>query len=122
MLCNNIKIKPHTGSIVAQDKKGHGCQSATLQTTEKLEKRATKEFLVANYNVRTLNNTVTSQVKVTHKIEQIIAGCEENNISLVAIQEHRLKTTNDINSERHGTWTLAHTNSSQECHDVAILY
>ena len=22
MLCNNIKIKPHTGSIVAQDKKG----------------------------------------------------------------------------------------------------
>ena len=111
-----------TQKLFAQDKKGRCGQSATLQTTEKLEKRATKEFLIATYNVRTLNNTVTSLVKVIQKIEQIIAGCEENNISLVAIQEHRLKTTNDINSERHGTWTLAHTNSSQECHDVAILY
>ena len=99
--------EPHTGSIVAQDKKGRGSQSATLQASEK-RKRANKEFTVATYNVRTLNNTITSQVKVSHKIEQFIAGCEVNNISIVKIQEHRLKSSSDINLKNHGVWTLAH--------------
>ena len=105
----------HTGTVVAQDKKGRGGQSTSLLTPEK-RKRANKEFTVATYNVGTLNNTITSQVKFSHKIEQIIAGCESNNISVVAIQEHRLKTPNDINFEKHGSRTLSHTNSYHECH------
>lgn len=70
----------------------------------------------------TLNNTVTSQLKVSHKIEQIITGLEENKMSLVAIQEHWLKSTSEINFEKHGTWTLAHTNSPHNCHGVGIFY
>ena len=111
------KIEPHTGSTTARDKKtGRFDQSATLQVTDKSIKRANKEFIVATYNVR------TPKVKVSHKIEQILTGCEMNNISIVAIQEHRLKTTSDINLDQYGTWTLAHENSSHECHGLAILY
>ena len=118
---NPQPIETHTGTVVAQDKKGRGGQSASLLVTEK-RKRANKAFTVATYNVRTLNNSTTSQVTVSHKIQQIITGCETNNISIVAIQEHRLKTTSDINFEKYGSWTLAHTNSSHECHGVALLY
>ena len=115
------QIQLHTGTVVAQDKKGGDGQSATLLTPEK-RKRANKEFTVATYNVRTVNTTITPEAKVSHKIEQIIAGCEINKISVVAIQEHRLKTTSGINFEKHDTWTLAHTNSTHKFHGVALLY
>lgn len=111
----------NAGSIVAQSNKDRDALSATLQSTEKLAKRANKEFTVATYNVRTLNNSTTPEVTVTHKLERKIVGCEENNISILAIQEHRLKTDKDLNYEKHGDWTLIHTNSSHDCHGVAIL-
>ena len=78
---------------------------------------------VATYNVRTLADTTRETDRgIRHKIQQIIAGCEEHNIDILAIQEHRLTSTEPINYLRLDDWTLAHTTSSVECHGVAHLY
>ena len=53
---------------------------------------------------------------------QIIAGCAEHTIEIIAIQEHRLTSTNPINYKRLGDWILAHTKSSVEYHGVSHLY
>jgi hypothetical protein len=66
---------------------------------------------------------VSPEVNLTHKLQQIITGCENNKISILAIQEHRrLKTADSLNYEKIGNWTLAHTSSSHDSHGVAILY
>jgi hypothetical protein len=144
---NTQQNKKDAGSIVAQIKQDRGGQSAALLVVDKLTKRVgldlipsspkvidvkarrnkrklaiNKEFTLATHNVRTLNDTVTPEYTVTHKIERIIAGCESNNISIVAIQEHRLKSTDPLNYVLHGDWTLVHTTSSHHNHGVAILY
>jgi exonuclease III len=82
-----------------------------------------KVYTVASYNVRTLADTKReSGPVIRHKLEQIIAGCEKNNIDILAMQEHRRISSNPIESVMIGDWTFAHTNSSQEWHGVAILY
>ena len=119
------------GSIVAQPKKGRDKGSAYLPPIEKSAKRtdvdrsaslpisavrakrANKEFTEASYNVRTLNDTVC---------QQLINGCETNNIDKLAIQEHRQKGTEDLTTTPHGDWTLIHTRSSHDCHGIAFLY
>ena len=65
--------------------------------------------------------TTVAQFNVTHKIEQIIAGCEANNVSILATQDHRLKTTDDLHYKPYGEWQVR-TNSSHESHGTAILY
>ena len=58
---------------------------------------------VATYNVRTLADTNRETDRgIRHKLQQIIAGCEEHNIDIIAIQEHRLTTTDPINYQRLG--------------------
>ena len=57
-----------------------------------------------------------------HKIQQIIAGRDGHNIDILAIQEHRLTSTEPINYLRLGDWKLAHTSSPVECHGIAHLY
>ena len=84
---------------------------------------AGQAFTVASYNVRTLADTTRESGRdIRHKLQQIIAGCEENKIDILAIQEHRLVTQDSISYVNNGDWTLAHTNSSLECHGVAIIY
>ena len=78
---------------------------------------------VATYNVRTLADTIRETDRgIRHKLQQIIAGCEEHNIDILAIQEHRLTSTEPINYQKLGDWTLAHSSSSVESHGVAHLY
>ena len=128
------------GSIVAQPKKGRDEGSVSLPPIEKSAKRtdvdrsaslpisavrakrANKEFTIASYNVRTLNDTVGQEVTISHKIQQLIIGCETNNIDILAIQEHRQKGIEDLTTILHGDWTLTHTRSSHDCHGVAFLY
>ena len=40
---------------------------------------------------------------------KLIVGCEEHNIDIIAIPEQQLTSTNPINYQRFGDWTLAHT-------------
>jgi len=78
---------------------------------------------VATYNVRTLADTIRETDRgIRHKLQQIIAGCEEHNIDILAIQEHRLTSTEPINYQKLGDWTLAHSSSPVESHSVAHLY
>ena len=106
-------------------------QSGThrIHAPDKAEDRSAKpprDFIVASFNVRTLADTITNNTYTTHKLHQIIVGCEKHNIDIVAIQEHRLKITNGENINYLQTnlngWTLAHTNSTHDSHGVAILY
>lgn len=90
-----------------------------------LGRRATgREFTVASYNVRTLADTKREGGRdICHKLQQLIAGCEKHSIDFLAIQEHRLKSTDPVSFQHHDRgWMLAHTNSSSECHGVAALY
>jgi exonuclease III len=74
-------------------------------------------------DVRTLNDSTSSQT-ISHKLLQITNGCKKHKIYVVAIQEHRLKTTNsdDINYITLNAWTLARTNSSHTSNGVTLLY
>ena len=75
---------------------------------------------VATYNVRTLADTTRETNRgIRNKLQRIIAGCEEQNFDIIAIQEHRLTSSNPINYQRLVHWTLAHTTSSLEYHGVA---
>jgi exonuclease III len=137
--------KLNTGSIVAQQKdRVRG--SVTLLTDEKYAKRAgarrssqlptstvptkrentIRKLTVGTYNVRTLNDSTfrgDNIIHVHHKIQQITAGCDNHDIDLLAIQEHRLTTTSETNQiQLDNGWTLVHTNSYHECHGVAILF
>ena len=111
-------------TIVTQPKKGRDEGSASLPPIEKSTKRtdvdrsvslpisavrakrANKEFTVASYNVRTLNDTVCHDVTISHKIQQLINGCETNNIDILAIQE-RSKANKSMRI--YGSKTGAHT-------------
>ena len=86
-----------------------------------------RQFIVATYNVRTLNDTICIETGelITHKLDRIIADCERYDIDLIALQEHRLHTNDQIEFSyyhQHDKWTLAHTNSTSKCHGVALLY
>ena len=53
-----------------------------------------KAVSVATYNVRTLADTTRETERgirnnIRHKVQQIIAGCEEHDIDILAIQDHR---------------------------------
>ena len=53
---------------------------------------------IATYNFLTLADTTRETDRgIQHKLQQIIAGCEEHDIDIIAIQEHRLASTNPIN-------------------------
>ena len=52
-------------------------------------------FKVASYNVRTLADTTNDSGRdICFKLEQIIADCEEHNIDILVIQEHRRSRSN----------------------------
>ena len=101
-----MKSQPESkdaGSIVAHPKKGRdeGCaslppiektakrtdvdRSASLLISAVRAKRASKEFTVASYNLRTLNDTVCRDVTISHKIQKLINGCETNKTDMLAI-------------------------------------
>ena len=68
---------------------------------------------VATNNVLTLADTTRDIYQgIRHKIQQIIAGCDGHSIDILAIQEHRLTSTEPINYLRLVNWKLAHTTSS----------
>lgn len=97
-------------------------QSATKPTPET---KYLRELNVSTYNVRTLKDTTSeTNHNIGYKLNQIIAGCNRYAIDIVAIQEHRLKTSDgeEIGYQSHDGWTLAHTSSSHICHGVALLY
>lgn len=110
--------------------KVRGGGSTTLPVIDKYAKRGKpkhKQFSVATYNVRTLNNTVCNETgePITNKIDRIIAECEKQGIDCIALQEHRLTTSDSVGYSQHNqgsTWTLAYSNSSFLCHGVALLY
>ena len=86
-----------------------------------------REFSVSTFNVRTLRNTETETgPTISHKLQQLVVGCEKYDLDIVSLQEHRLHTENgeDLNfiSNNLNGWTLAHTDSSQHSHGVALLY
>ena len=83
--------------------------------------KSVRDFNVASYNVRTLADSQN----ISNKLQQIVDGCEKYQIDIVSIQEHRLKINEDIQIKHQllaNGWTLAHTNSNQQSHGVAILY
>ena len=66
-----------------------------------------KALNFARYNVRTLADPIRETDRgIGHKL---IVGCEEHNIDIIAIPEQQLTSTNPINYQRFGDWTLAHT-------------
>ncbi|XDV32109.1 hypothetical protein PO909_002998 [Leuciscus waleckii] len=82
-------------------------------------------FTVASFNVRTLADSKPrrGRANISHKLEQIIAGCNSTKIDIITIQEHRLNSTEPITTKcRMDGWTLAHTNSTHDCHGGAVLY
>mgnify|MGYP000511740156 CR=1 FL=1 len=59
---------------------------------------------------------------VSHKLQQIIAGCETHQIDIVAIQEHRCATDELIHYEfLKPRWTFAYPNASS-IYGVGLLY
>jgi hypothetical protein len=118
---SHLAMKEHGQSGLRPHSLDNAPDRSTQQT--KTKNKTIKEFSVATYNVRTLNDSTSSQT-ISHKLLQITNGCEKHKIDVVSIQEHRLKTTNseNINYITLDEWTLAHTNSSHTSHGVALLY
>jgi exonuclease III len=86
-----------------------------------------REFMVSTYNVRTLRNTANeTSANISHKLQQLIVGCNKYQLDIVSIQEHRLHTSNGDNleyiSQGLQDWTLAHTDCTTQSHGVALLY
>jgi len=104
----------------------HRCRTLDKASTGRRANYA-REFVVSTFNVRTLRNTETKTgTIISHKLQQLVAGCEKYHIDIVSLQEHRLHTTNGenfniLNKDLNG-WTLAHSNSCNTSHGVAILY
>ena len=97
----------------------------TADETSDRDAKTSRMFNVASYNVRTLADTTNGNVYITNKLQTIVDGCEKYHIEIVAIQEHRQKTTAGNNIGKMTTangWTLAHTDSDHHSHGVAILY
>jgi exonuclease III len=95
----------------------------TADKTSDRDAKISREFNVATFNVRTLADTTTSKAHITNKLQRIVDGCEKYHIDIVCIQEHRLKTNENINYiTTDSGWILAHTNSNHQSHGVAILY
>ena len=61
--------------------------------------RRTPNISLCRHNVRTLADTAR---ETDRGLQQMIAGCEEYNIDIIAIQEHRLTSNNPINYQRLG--------------------
>ncbi|CAM4934583.1 unnamed protein product [Rotaria socialis] len=71
-----------------------------------------KAITISTYNVRTL--------KQTGKLHQLVYGCSKNNIDLVAIQEHRWQTTEQINTcytiLNDQTWRFEYSSATSDGH------
>ncbi|CAF1638407.1 unnamed protein product [Adineta ricciae] len=63
--------------------------SRSKPKNSKNQKILHKTITISTYNVRTL--------KQTGKLHQLIYGCNQNNIDLVAVQEHRWQTSEQTN-------------------------
>ena len=110
----------------AEHAKGEGSgfkKNAPTATVNRNRSLTTKHLTIATYNVRTLSNTICTETgeEITNKLQRLIAGCEEQNIDIMAIQEHRLKIADSVGYSHFNNWTLAHT-SSLNTHGVAVLY
>ena len=139
---NPQQNRSYTGSVVAQYNQDRCDKSSHLRVTEELVKKGRgswspylpaavelakngkhqhlRQLIVATYNVRTLNDTICTETGelITHKLDRIIADCERYDIDLIALQEHRLHTNDQIEFSyyhQHDKWTLAHTNSTSKC-------
>lgn len=103
----------------------HAPENATDRSATTDPSTNTRELNVATFNVRTLKDTTSaSDRNIGHKLQQIAIGCDKYHIDIVALQEHRLNTSDgdDIDYQHFDGWTLAHTSSSPTSHGVAILY
>ena len=63
-------------------------KTARTSVIDKARVKVRKLLKTSTYNVRTLLKK--------GQIHQLIKGCKENNLDIVAIQEHRWRTQNDI--------------------------
>lgn len=115
------------GTVVAQSKKDRGGRLATLPATGyiKLAKSGNiniRQFSVATYNVRTLNDTICRKTGelIMHKVDRIITGCEKYHIDLVAVQEHRLRTSNTVGYKKYSSWTMIYTDIRKPRISLAI--
>ncbi len=69
-----------------------------------------KNITISTYNVRTL--------KRLGKLHQLIHGCNDNNIDLVAIQEHRWQTFGQVNTYTEifngSTWRFEYSSATSK--------
>mgnify|MGYP001794201292 FL=1 len=84
-------------------------QGQTARTSE-IDKatrvKVRKHLLTSTYNVRTLLKK--------GQIHQLIKGCKENDIDIVAIQEHRWRTDNEIDIYKNSDYDMFYATASKE--------
>ena len=85
----------------------HG-QTARTSVIDKARVKVCKILKTSTYNVRTLLKK--------GQIYQLIKDCKENDLDIIAIQEHRWRTDNDIDILKNCDYHLLYASASKEGH------
>ena len=89
-------------------------QTARTSVIDRARVKVRKLLKTSTYNVRTLLKK--------GQIHQLIKGCKENNLDIVAIQEHRWRTQNDNDILKNPGHDFFYASASKEGHGgVGIL-
>ena len=89
-------------------------QTTKTSVIDKARVKVCKLLKTSTHNVRTLLKK--------GQIHQLIKGCKENNLDIVAIQEHRWRTQNDIDILKNHGYDFFYASASKEGHGgVGIL-